>query len=148
MNPYLSSKGQGKNLVLLPGWAMPVSIFSELVNELAQYYRVITVDLWNAEEFDFTDMETVLAHLIKLLPEPAIYLGWSLGGLIAMALACFKPAQVTQLVTLGATPCFLKIKDWPGMSHMSFKIFSKMFELEPQETFLGFLELVSKKNTQ
>jgi pimeloyl-[acyl-carrier protein] methyl ester esterase len=45
-------------------------------------------------------------------PEGCTVVGWSLGGLIALAWAGAKPAQVRRLILMCATPCFVRRPGW------------------------------------
>jgi pimeloyl-[acyl-carrier protein] methyl ester esterase len=50
-------------------------------------------------------------------PSKAIWIGWSLGGLIAQRLAIDKPEQVAKLVLVSASPCFVRRPDWHYAVH-------------------------------
>jgi pimeloyl-[acyl-carrier protein] methyl ester esterase len=52
------------------------------------------------------------AEAIAALTPPAIWLGWSLGGSIALAAALDMPHQVRALAMLCATPKFVRGDDW------------------------------------
>lgn len=66
-----------------------------------------------------------LAHnLLARFPEPAVWVGWSQGGQVAMAAAKEAPAQVVGVVTLASFPRFLAASDWPfGMPESTFQAF-------------------------
>ena len=53
------------------------------------------------------------AEAIAKLTPPAIWLGWSLGGLIALTAALELPRQVRGLAMLCATPKFVRDAGWP-----------------------------------
>jgi pimeloyl-[acyl-carrier protein] methyl ester esterase len=54
-----------------------------------------------------------IAEAIAVATPPAPWLGWSLGGLVALTAALDHPAQVQGLAMLCATPKFVRGEDWP-----------------------------------
>ncbi|MEX0951781.1 MAG: alpha/beta fold hydrolase [Gammaproteobacteria bacterium] len=62
-------------------------------------------------------LEQVTALLNTELPPPvtpAILVGWSLGALVAIALAQQYPAQIRGLVLVAGLPCFQRSGNWPA----------------------------------
>jgi pimeloyl-[acyl-carrier protein] methyl ester esterase len=113
---HLESEGRGPPLVLIHGWAMHGGIFRPLRERLAERYTLHVVDLPGhghsvADPGPFT-LDACAAELLKRLP-PAPWLGWSLGGLVAMRAASLRPERISALITLGASPCFVRADDWP-----------------------------------
>ncbi|MGD8312729.1 MAG: pimeloyl-ACP methyl ester esterase BioH, partial [Gammaproteobacteria bacterium] len=82
---------------------------------LESVFRVTRLDLpghgrsrWDgpARLDDWTDAA------LATVPRPAVWLGWSLGGLVASRAALRAPAQVTALVIVACTPCFVRKPGW------------------------------------
>jgi len=48
------------------------------------------------------------------VPERAVWIGWSLGGLIALEVALKAPERFRVLILLTATPRFVRVPDWPA----------------------------------
>jgi pimeloyl-[acyl-carrier protein] methyl ester esterase len=99
---------QGQDIVLLHGWGVNNQVFSPLKNALHQY-RVHYVDLPGFGlspniDGDITQWSQALA---EQLPQQAIWIGWSLGGLIASQIAIDYPESVAALVTIASSPCFM-----------------------------------------
>lgn len=46
--------------------------------------------------------------------KPATWVGWSLGGLVAIDVARAYPARVTSLILIASTPRFQRHADWPN----------------------------------
>ena len=44
-----------------------------------------------------------------------IWLGWSLGGLVASQIALRHPERVQALITVASSPCFSAREAWPGI---------------------------------
>ena len=143
---YFEQTGSGPEMVLLHGWGLHGGIFSELVERLATDYRVTTVDLPGhghspAVEHYF-DLDKTADVLVKLIGKPAIWLGWSLGGLVAMTLASRHPDAVKTLVLVSATPRFVKGEDWPhAMESETLEGFAAGLTEDYQATLNRFLSL-------
>ena len=78
----------GQDIVLLHGWGVNSAVFEPLKSALAEY-RVHYVDLpgfGHSSHINGT-IDDWVAALAEQLPQAAIWLGWSLGGLHALA-AC------------------------------------------------------------
>ncbi|MGL5359135.1 MAG: pimeloyl-ACP methyl ester esterase BioH, partial [Shewanella sp.] len=56
--------------------------------------------------------------LVQALPANAVWLGWSLGGLVATQAALRYPDRIKGLVTIASSPCFAanKAQGWPGIA--------------------------------
>ncbi len=53
--------------------------------------------------------------VLRQAPDKAIWLGWSLGGLVSKA-GCVNPSRACQaLVTVASSPCFSARDEWPGI---------------------------------
>jgi len=109
------SRGQGPELVLLHGWAMHSGIWGELVDQLASEFRVSLVDLpghgVNSHLPLSGDLNEVAGLILSELPA-AIWMGWSLGGLVTLAAAMGQPHKVKKAILVAATPCFSRQSNW------------------------------------
>jgi pimeloyl-[acyl-carrier protein] methyl ester esterase len=75
-------------------------------------------------------------------PEQAVWLGWSLGGLIALAAALQAPRRVTGLVLVGTSPRFARAADWrPALDPATLEQFGRTLQTDPAETLARFLTL-------
>lgn len=118
---YVKQSGTGPNLVLLHGWGLHGDIFQHVVNDLAHQYCVFQVDLpgfgQSVVDNDPYTLEYVVEKVLEVTPENAHWLGWSFGGLVAMAISSRFPERVKSLITVTSTPRFVQADDWPdGMS--------------------------------
>lgn len=116
---YVEVSGDGPDLVLVHGWAMHGGIFAPLVERLSRRFRVHCVDLpghGRSHDAPMAQLQpAACAAAIAAQSPPAIWIGWSLGGLIAQQGALEYPAHVRGLVGIGTTPCFIAKPDWPGI---------------------------------
>lgn len=116
MSLHIEQHGHGPvPLVLLHGWAMHGGVMAPLVEALADRCTLYVVDL---PGHGYSRASTVplapsaCAQAIAEATPPAIWLGWSLGGLIALTAALEQPQQVRGLGMLCATPRFTRTVDW------------------------------------
>ena len=138
----ISTYGQGPDLVLLHGWAMHSGIWGGLVDVLASGFRVNLVDLpghgVNRNVPLSGDLNEVAELILSAVP-PAIWIGWSLGGLVTLAAALRQPHKVQKAVLVSATPCFAKRVDWDcGVDDSAQQAFVGGFESEYEETLNQF----------
>jgi len=120
--------GEGPDLVLIHGWAMHGGIFAPLSERLAQRFRLHVVDLpghGDSHDYAAGSLESKrVARAIAEATPAAVWIGWSLGGLIALQAALDHPAQVRGLVEIAASPRFVRGDDWshavPGMIFREF----------------------------
>jgi pimeloyl-[acyl-carrier protein] methyl ester esterase len=117
MSLYIDTQGSGPiPLVMLHGWAMHGGIFSPLVEVLREQCTMYLVDLPGhgfSRDCGLPLDPKVCAQAIVEATPPAIWLGWSLGGLIALQGALGYPQHVRGLAMLCATPRFVSGQDWP-----------------------------------
>jgi len=90
---------------------------------------------------DFT-LEAICQQLKKILPETGCaVIGWSLGGMVALALANHFPEQVKTVILIGSNPCFVQTNDWAGMRAKTLEKFAANLTADCYGTLLRFLAL-------
>ena len=108
--------GDGPPLVMLHGWAMHGGIFRPLTQRLQQRFRLHIVDLpghGHSRDLDLGgDRSQLIDKLCEIVPR-APWLGWSLGGLLAVQAAITCSEHVSRLVVVCGSPCFVRRDDWP-----------------------------------
>ncbi len=120
MNLHIHTVGEGRPIVLLHGWGMHSGLFEPVVQALQSEYQLHLVDLPGHGESDadpcFADMANFIRQLTDQLTslniEKFMLMGWSLGGLIAQAMAIAHPALIEKLVLVTTSPCFQVRDDW------------------------------------
>ncbi len=146
MSLFHDVRGQGPALVLLHGWAMHSGIFAPLAERLAPHFTLHRVDLpghgRSAGSGLPLTLENAAAQVSALVPARALWLGWSLGGLVALHAAATRPAQVRGLVMMAASPRFVRADDWPhGMDASVFRDFAQALGGDYRGTLDRFLML-------
>lgn len=143
--PSVATIGNGKPLVLLHGWGWHTEIWQPLIPTLAQYFQVISIDLpgfgQSAPLTNRYTLENIAISLLAEIKEPAIWLGWSLGGMLAWWIARYFPEKVRRLITVATSPKFVSDTDWPGTTSVTLEKFSAALIADPQQTLKNFLDL-------
>lgn len=144
-----------KELVLLPGFGFHSTVFQKLILKLSHNLnlRITLIDLpgfGNTSVINTVQMKrpsinlalAVMAEeILKRAPQKAVWLGWSLGGLITLWLARMYPEYIERFITIGTTPKFIEDEEWQGVSHNTFQVFQQNLEKNPQKTLKTFLSL-------
>lgn len=145
---HIETLGHGPDLVLLHGWAMHSGIFAPLVRELAPRFRLHLVDLPGhglsrddaaaTAAFDLADA----AHRIAAATPPALWIGWSLGGLVGLHGALHDEAKVRGVCLIATNPRFVEGVDWPhGVAPTVFGDFAQGLRDDYRRTVERFLAL-------
>ncbi|OPZ10596.1 MAG: Pimeloyl-(acyl-carrier protein) methyl ester esterase [Alphaproteobacteria bacterium ADurb.BinA280] len=131
--------GSGRPLVLLHGWAMHGGVFAPLVEQLRRDHVLYLVDLPGhglSTERDAIDLAHVVQRIAQVTPA-AVWLGWSLGGLLAQQAALEMPWHVRGLIAVAASPRFVTAPDWDCA--VSAEVFAQ-FGAELKRDYRGTLE--------
>jgi pimeloyl-[acyl-carrier protein] methyl ester esterase len=141
----IETQGDGADLVLVHGWAMHSGIFAPLTRELASSFRLHLVDLpghgFSRDDGASLDPADCAQRIANRVPR-AIWLGWSLGGLVAMRAALDLPQRVRGLVAIAASPRFVVGDDWPcGVEPSVFADFGTGLASDYRGTIERFLAL-------
>ena len=114
---YAQTVGVGPDVVLVHGWGMHAGVWEDVAEALIDDCRVTLIDLPGhgySRGFGSGRALAALAETVAAaVPAPAVWVGWSLGGLIAQQVALTMPERVSRLVLVNSTPCFTRRPDWP-----------------------------------
>ena len=145
---HVESAGHGPPLVMLHGFAMHGGLFAPVVPALARHHRVHVVDLPGhghseaIEPFDLPALVHRLDVATAHIDAPLAVLGWSLGGMVALAWALAHPDRVKRLMLVAATPSFIAREDWPhAMSASTLARFGDELRVSYRLTLQRFLSL-------
>ncbi len=143
---YVEQTGSGRDLFLLHGWMMNSRCWDGLAMQLESRFRLTRVDLPGhggslRSSYSFEDPDRLLAHLLELAPEGAVWVGWSLGGLLAQLAAQAAADRLRALVVVGMSCCYLATKDWPhGVNRALFRAVRSLFSVAPEQVFRQLIE--------
>ena len=145
MSLHVEIFGSGKPLVMLHGWGMHGGIWGSAAGQLAQHYRVHCVDLpgYGASVgLAQYNLDEIVQRLAAHFTEPVSVCGWSLGGQVALRWAQRHPAQVSKLVLVASTPCFVQREGWLyAMAADTFQDFAASLLQNHVQTLRRFIAL-------
>jgi len=168
---YLKPKQQSIPIVLFHGWGLNSAVWQPFIVslpvEFTNAFHVITIDLpgfgVNADKKVMPySLANICQYIANTIEQPAIYLGWSLGGLVATEMALTYPEKVLGLITVASSPRFTEqrteqrteqksveaineqVKEqlvWPGIKPHVLDIFHQQLQIDAEKTISSFLKL-------
>lgn len=134
-----------ERLVLLPGWALGCPPLEPLLSELRAQAPWLALECQPYPPLTSTRVSTWLAALDEQLPDDIWLGGWSLGGMLATALAARRGARARGVVALGVNASFVAQPRWAtAMARETFDSFSSDFAQAPQATLRRFALLTAQ----
>lgn len=149
-NIYRSTGGApGGDLVLLHGWGLHSIVWDEVMPALLEHFQVTVIDLPGMGQSPLPSapytLELLVEQVSAVMPAQAHVLGWSLGGLLALALAQQRPQQVRSVLTVGTSARFTAAEHWPhAMAPALLERFGALLAEDENGTLIRFLALNCK----
>ena len=144
MSLHVEHAGSGPDLVLLHGWGLHSGAWAEAMPSLATRFRVHAIDLpghGRSAHVPADSFEAAVARVAEQLPPGALLCGWSLGGLIAQAIAALGH-PLRGLALVATTPCFTTRGDWrTAMSPSTLEAFARGLHSNRERTLRDFVHL-------
>ncbi|QFQ32696.1 pimeloyl-ACP methyl ester esterase BioH [Buchnera aphidicola (Aphis fabae)] len=139
------TQGNGDiNIVILNGWGINCKIWFFIVQKLSIYFKLHLIDLpgiGSNKKLSLISIKQIIEILNFYMPKNSIYLGWSLGGLIATNFALLYPKKTLGLVHVASSPYFINQKNWPGIEKKNiYRIYHNLSN-KYYETINDFLSL-------
>ena len=106
----MTEAGNGSSFLILHGLLGAARNWGNVVRDLAQDYRTITLDLPNhggsdwIDRMDYVTQAQIVGDWIERHGAPMILLGHSMGGKIAMTIALTRPHLITDLIVADTAP--------------------------------------------
>ncbi|OEC34618.1 pimeloyl-[acyl-carrier protein] methyl ester esterase [Pseudomonas cuatrocienegasensis] len=113
-------------LILLPGWGLGTAPLQPLTEALRGLDPHLQVQVEPLPVVNSNDPADWLDALDASVPQDAWLGGWSLGGMLATALAARRGGRCRGLLTLASNACFVARDAWP--------------QAMPADTFVGFYQ--------
>ncbi|SBS26366.1 Pimeloyl-[acyl-carrier protein] methyl ester esterase [Marinomonas spartinae] len=142
-------------IFMVPGWGMPKEVMRPLAERLSDRFYVVLANLpgVSLDEgwIDRTrigpnyDIDALSEQLIAVAPKDCWWIGWSLGGMVSAYVAARRSSCVKGLITLSASPSFLRREGWPhGMEVALFDEFATLTANQPEQGLKRFVMLQTK----
>lgn len=142
---YWQVSGQGQDLVLVHGWGMNGAVWQQTAAVLSAHFRVHVVDLpgyGHSADLHAASLEEIAQALLVDAPRNAIWVGWSLGGLVATHIALHHTEYVSKLVTVASSPKFAAQEGgWRGIAPQVLATFTEQLVADFQLTIERFMAL-------
>lgn len=144
---YWQVSGRGRDLVLVHGWGMNGAVWQQTVKVLDAHFRVHVVDLpgyGHSAQCHAQNLEEIALLLMVDAPKDAIWVGWSLGGLVSTHMALHHTDYVNKLVTVASSPKFSAEKEpvmWRGIEPYVLRAFAELLLEDFQTTIERFMAL-------
>ncbi|WP_343126517.1 alpha/beta fold hydrolase [Buchnera aphidicola] len=126
---FYSIQGKGKiPIILLHGWGLDSNIWKNFLFLFSSQYTIYIIDFPGyGKNFFLKNMsfKEISKFLLKIIPKKVIWIGWSLGGLLATYMSYYFPKRTYGTILITSSPYFLKTKKWPGISKKILKNLKK-----------------------
>lgn len=135
--------GAGRNIIVIPGWGMHHKAMTPILSDLAQHCRLHIVDLpgyGNSKESTLEwAPDTIVKYIADHVPS-AVWLGWSMGGLLTIHAAAMGFAQAAVLIA--TTAQFVTDIDAPlGITEQTYANFHQRLDKSVPDTLRRFYNL-------
>lgn len=143
---YIEQTGRGPDLFLIHGWMMNLRCWDGLVARFKDHCRLTAVDLPGhggslRSSHSLTRPRRLVSDLLRLAPDNAVWIGWSLGGMLAQLAAQAAPERVRALVSVGMGSRYTAAADWPyGVNRTLFKTAARLFVVSPEWALRRLIE--------
>lgn len=159
---YCETENPEQDLVLIHGWGMNSLIWDLIIPLLQNRFRVTVIDLPGFGQSPIPggayDLEYMAKHVLDVAPDRALWVGWSLGGLVTMKAFSLAPERIVGMMFVAASPKFIvelgqqsgsQVElttscDWVGISKGDFEHFAVWLEEDWQGSLIRFLALQCK----
>lgn len=150
------------DIVLIHGWGMNSLVWDLVIPYLQKRFRVTVIDLPGFGQSPMPkgafDLKYLAKHVLDVAPERALWVGWSLGGLVAMQAALMAPERIVGIMGVATSPKFIKDEsvrhhleqqdpephNWVGIPKQEFDTFSAWLNEDWQGSLIRFLALQCK----
>ena len=117
---------------------------------LVAQYSVVIIDYKDLEQdiiaaVAANSVAKLIASLALRIPNNAIILGWSLGGMLAIAMAAKYPQKITSIITCGTNLSFVQTVNYQtAMPYQQFASFKQLLATDRVKCMQQFRFLIAK----
>lgn len=137
------------DLLLLHGWGLHSLVWDAVMPALLEQFQVTVIDLPGLGRSPVPggdyNLDYLVEHVLAVAPHNAVWIGWSLGGMVAMRAAAQFPERVKALITVASTPQFVADERWPAaLKPELLQGFRNLLDEDWEGTLIRFLALQCK----
>ena len=153
MKLYKHTSGEGPDIVLIHGWGMNCAVWQSIEPHLSKQHRVTQIELPGHGASEYDPQKSALSDWVEaclsVVPTRAIWIGWSLGGQLAIQAAHDAPERVSRLVLIATSPKFTCEEDWQtAIPRETIKSFTRELTTNCRQTLERFLFLQAQGGDQ
>ena len=146
---HVKTTGHGPNLFLIHGWMMNARCWEGIVPQLEKRFQLTMVDLPGhgtslESPWSLARPRQLIDGLLELAPgktHGAVWIGWSLGGMLAQLAAQAEPKGIRALIVVGMSARYLAASDWPGgVNRALFRTVQQLFVVSPEQVLRQLIE--------
>lgn len=146
---HVETTGDGPDLFLIHGWMMNVRCWEGIIPQFEQRFRLTMVDLPGhgaslKSPYSLARPGQLVDGLLELAPDNshgAIWIGWSLGGMLAQLAAQTAPERIRALIIIGMGARYVTARDWPaGVNRALFRAVRRLFAVSPERVLRQLIE--------
>jgi len=134
-------------IVLIHGWALNSGVWDDFVSQILDHRPDLDVQCIDLPGYGYSvgmpgadSIDAMAQYCLDEVEKPAIWIGWSLGGMVAMKAAMLLPSKVQAIQLISSSPKFVESDDWPdGADLATFELFSQKLANDYQRTLTMFL---------
>ncbi len=133
--------------VFLHGWGMNSAVWRDCQPLLPDWIDAIFIDLpghGRMREASATSLDDLARAAAAVVSRPTLWVGWSMGGLVALRVARLFADKTAALFLPASTPCFVQRDDWPrAVKPEVFDQFAGLLHDDAEQTLKRFFALQS-----
>ncbi|MCL7745331.1 alpha/beta fold hydrolase [Guyparkeria hydrothermalis] len=130
--PMASRQSPRGRVGLVAGWSYPAAVFEPLRRALADH--AVSAFDWVSFAAGWLGEDVVRADE----PEPSVWVGWSLGGVLLLEALRQGRIAPDRLVLVNATPRFLEAPGWPGVPEAEWRGLRRAAARHPMAAVAAF----------
>jgi pimeloyl-[acyl-carrier protein] methyl ester esterase len=141
-------------IIFIHGWALNGGVWDDFVRRLLARRPNLDIQCLDLPGYGYAvdsprvgDIDEMAQYCLEEVAVPAVWVGWSLGGMVAMKAAMLMPSKVEAMQLISSSPKFVESDDWPeGVDLAAFELFSQQLSCDYQRTLTSFLLMQAGSN--
>lgn len=132
------------DIFCIHGWGADLRCWQTLADDLGGRYRLTMIELPGhganiGGAYSLSEPTALTEWLLSMAPPRAIWLGWSLGSLLAQLAASRSPQRVESLISLGMGAYFAHAPDWQtGTARSALRKMKSELRINPKQCLEAF----------